>query len=55
MMPALHTLLVLGCPVCGQASEQTSGAYVAMTVMMSLLPLAAIGGLVYWVARQMRE
>ena len=47
--------LLLACPVCGQATEQTSGAYIAMTVVMSLLPLTAIGGLVYWVARQMRE
>lgn len=50
----LSTLMVLACPVCGQASEQTSGAYVVMTVVMSLLPLSAIGGLVWWVARQMR-
>ncbi len=50
----LSTLMVLACPVCGQASEQTSGAYVVMTVVMSLLPLSAIGGLVWWIARQMR-
>ncbi|MBL8950352.1 MAG: hypothetical protein JNK82_06225 [Myxococcaceae bacterium] len=53
-MPALIPL-VLACPVCGQASEETSAAYVAMTVVMSLLPLSAIGGLVWWVARNMRE
>jgi len=47
--------IVLACPVCGQGSEQTSAAYIAMTVVMSLLPLSAIGGLVWWVARQMKE
>ena len=52
---AMLTAFILACPVCGQASEQTSGAYVVMTVIMSLLPLTAIGGLVVWVARQMRE
>ena len=43
------------CPVCGQPGEQGSGAYLAMTIVMSLLPLTAIGGLAWWVARQMRE
>lgn len=45
---------VLACPACGAASEQTSGAYIVMTVIMSLLPLTAIGGLVYWISRQLR-
>jgi hypothetical protein len=47
--------LVLACPVCGQPTDMNQGAYIAMTVVMSLLPLTAIGGLVWWVARQMRE
>ncbi len=47
--------VLLACPACGRASEQTQGAYVLMTVVMSLLPLSAIGGVVWWVARGMRE
>lgn len=51
----LLTQLVLACPVCGQPTDQNQAAYIAMTVVMSLLPLTAVGGLVWWVARQMRE
>jgi hypothetical protein len=52
----LLTSLVLACPLCGGGvTDQNQGAYMAMTVVMSLLPLSAIGGLVWWVARQMRQ
>ncbi|MFN7142790.1 MAG: hypothetical protein ACK4YP_03370 [Myxococcota bacterium] len=40
------------CPVCGAPGATNGHAYVAMTVMLSLLPLAFIGGVAYWVYRR---
>jgi len=57
---ALFTVVALGaadalaCPVCGQVSEQGQGAYLFMTGIMSLLPLALMGSLVGWVAYRVR-
>lgn len=53
-MALLLTQLVLACPACGAPDDKNAAAYIGMTVMMSLLPLAAIGGMVWWVARNMR-
>jgi hypothetical protein len=45
--------LALACPVCGTTGPtDNGGAYVAMTVVLSGLPLAMIGGVVFWVARR---
>jgi hypothetical protein len=53
----LVTLLMAGaasaCSVCGQVNDQ--GAYLAMTVFMSLTPLALIGGLIGWVYVRSKE
>ncbi len=46
--------LVLACSVCGLASVDNNGAYLAMTLMLSGLPLAFIGGVVYWVRARVR-
>ena len=36
------------CPVCMLADPKTAGTYLNMTLMMSALPLALLGGLIYW-------
>lgn len=44
----------LACAVCGLAGPGDNGwAYFAMTMVMSLLPLAFMGGVGYWVYRRM--
>jgi hypothetical protein len=41
------------CAVCGLTGTRDNGlAYLAMTVVMSGLPLAMIGGVVFWVYRR---
>lgn len=46
-MPAL----VLACAVCGAGQDSTEWAYLAMTGVVSLLPLAMIGGVCVWLYR----
>lgn len=47
--------IALACPVCGNAPEKSQAAYFMMTVVMSLLPLAALGGLFYLFVRRQRR
>lgn len=43
----------LACPVCGTpGTEETGRAYFTMTLVLSGLPLAMIGGVGYWVYRR---
>lgn len=55
MLVAIAVLLAwpseaFACPVCGLASlGDNGGAYFGMTLVMSALPLAMIGGMVVWV------
>ena len=55
---ALSVLLVSGaawaCPVCGAATD-TKGTYQATTLVMSGLPLAMLGALVFFVGQRMRR
>ena len=44
--------LALACPVCMAADARRMDAYVATTVMLSLLPLGAIGGIAWLVWRR---
>jgi len=44
----------LACAVCGAATD-TRGTYQAMTLVMSLLPLAMMGGLVSFIAFRVRR
>lgn len=45
----------LACPVCGvAATEQGQAAYAFMSVIMSGLPLLAIGSVITWVALRVR-
>lgn len=45
----------LACPVCGLAGPGNNGwAYFAMTMMLSIVPLAFLGGLAYWIHRRIK-
>ena len=50
----LAPALAAACPVCGTGPERTRAAYVAMTAVMSLLPLAVIGALAFLAYRRIR-
>lgn len=45
----------LACPVCFSAKEENRQAFVDTTIFMTLLPLALIGGIVWWLVRLSRE
>jgi predicted cobalt transporter CbtA len=46
---------VLACPVCGvAANEQGQEAYKVMSLILSVLPLLAIGAVVTWVVGRVR-
>ena len=52
---ALLALDAVACPVCGLgASDQSQGAYIGMSIVISLVPLVCIGGIAAWVALRMR-
>jgi hypothetical protein len=41
------------CSVCYSANEGNRWAFFTTTVFLSLLPLAMVGGIVYWLWREM--
>lgn len=43
------------CPVCFSAKEENRQAFIDTTIFMTLLPLALIGGVVWWLVRLYRE
>ena len=47
--------LALACAVCGSQEEKAAGAYLAMTIVLSLLPLSLIGGVGYWIWKRAKE
>ncbi|MBL8919228.1 MAG: hypothetical protein JNJ54_10235 [Myxococcaceae bacterium] len=47
--------LVLACSVCGAGQEGTEWAYLAMTGVVSLLPLAMIGSVAFWLYRASKQ
>ena len=50
------TTIAWACPACGGAgSEESRAAYIATTVVLSLLPLSMIFGCAYWLRRQTRS
>jgi hypothetical protein len=43
------------CAVCYSAKDDAANAaFLVMTAFMTLLPLAVLGGLIYWVVRRIR-
>jgi len=43
------------CAVCFSAKEGTRTAFLVTTVALSLLPLGAIGGVIYWLRKKAKE
>lgn len=58
MRAALLTLLAsspaLACAVCGAGDDPAKGSYLGMSIVISLLPLAMLGGIVGFVAYRAR-
>jgi hypothetical protein len=53
MLTAVPTF---ACPVCGAGGNEENGAvYLAMSAVLSGLPLAMIGGIVFWLRRAARH
>jgi hypothetical protein len=42
------------CPVCGAPGASNEWAYVAMTVVLSLLPLGFMGGVGWWIYQHVK-
>ncbi len=47
--------LALACPVCFDANEANREAFVLTTVVLSLLPLALIGGMLFYLYLRARR
>ncbi|MFO0597813.1 MAG: hypothetical protein U0228_21105 [Myxococcaceae bacterium] len=45
----------LACAVCGAGNDPAQGSYVVMSLIISFLPLAMLGGIVVWVVRSARQ
>lgn len=43
------------CPVCFDANEANRTAFIVTTIFLSLLPLAMVGGIAYWIRQVTRE
>ena len=43
------------CPVCFDAEDEARGAYLATTIVLSLLPLGLGGGAALWLRRRLKE
>lgn len=51
----MNAFAAWACAVCGAGPQEASGALLAMTLMLSVLPLALIGGVTVWVVRGARR
>jgi hypothetical protein len=49
---ALLATDALACAVCSDPTDPRAGAYFDMTIFMSLLPLTAMGLIVFWLYRR---
>lgn len=52
---AIAPSVALACPVCGDAPARSRAAYLAMTIVLSLLPLGAMGALIWVAVRRLRR
>jgi hypothetical protein len=43
------------CAVCGPGTEESRVAFIITTAFMTALPLALVGGVVYWLRRRLAE
>ena len=51
LVAALHPETAQACAVCFDPEEESNGAFLRMTIFLSLLPLTAIGSVVFWLWR----
>ena len=49
LMVTLLSSPAFACAVCGAGYDPAKGSYVVMSVIISLLPLAMLGGILAWV------
>jgi hypothetical protein len=54
LLSLLASSPALACAVCGAGDEPQRGTYVVMSVVISLLPLAMLGGIVGYVVMKHR-
>lgn len=48
--------VVLACSVCSAGrDDETRAAFIATTGLLTVLPLAMVGGLIWWLRRRARE
>lgn len=45
----------LACSVCQDPNDPRAGAYFNMTLFLSLLPIAAMGAIAWWLYRRFQE
>jgi len=50
----LTPVVAAACSVCFSGAEESRAAFIGTTVFLSVLPLAMIGGLVWWIWRRLR-
>lgn len=47
--------VALACPSCASPLEENRQAFVDTTIFLTVVPLAMIGGLIWWIRRRVRE
>lgn len=47
--------LMLACAVCGAGDDPAKGSYIVMTLIISGLPLAMLGGIIWYLVSQARK
>jgi hypothetical protein len=50
----LYANAAFACPVCGTTKEEARLAFILMTGFLTLMPLALIGGFIYWLVKRAR-
>ena len=53
LAPGLSSEISFGCAVCGFGEEETRQAFILTTGIMTIVPLAAIGSIVFYIYRKM--
>ena len=51
----MNALMVIACATCGAGNDPTRPSYIWMSVIISLLPLALLGGIIAWVSIESRK
>jgi hypothetical protein len=54
LLPLVVSSPALACAVCGAGDDPVKGTLLTMSIIISLLPLAMLGGIVGWVVHRTR-